>query len=119
MPTATIATLPVDVTLISETISQVLASRDGTPERTVCAAWHRRLAGHVHLLAPIAVEQAPRWSDPERTRLVEATAVAVTENLEGGLRGQSAHRPVPRLVQDEPEKPHACAGHRGARISLR
>ncbi|MCX5078646.1 DUF6415 family natural product biosynthesis protein [Streptomyces sp. NBC_00513] len=81
----TTTALPVDVTLISETISLVLASRDWTPDRTVCAAWHRWLAGHLRLLAPIAVEQAPHWSDPEHMRLVEVTAAAVAKNLEGGL----------------------------------
>ncbi|MEV7445711.1 DUF6415 family natural product biosynthesis protein [Streptomyces sp. NPDC091204] len=81
----TTATLPVDVTLICETVSTVLESRDGTPERATCAAWHRWLAGHLRLLAPIAVEQAPRWSDPERTSLVDATAAAVDQALADGL----------------------------------
>ncbi|WBY25112.1 DUF6415 family natural product biosynthesis protein (plasmid) [Streptomyces goshikiensis] len=79
------ATLPVDVTLIGETVSTVLESREGTPGRPVCALWHRWLAGHLRLLSPIAVEQAPRWGDPKRTALVEATAEAVTQALEDGL----------------------------------
>ncbi|QES56312.1 hypothetical protein DEJ51_20820 [Streptomyces venezuelae] len=92
MPALTVAradgtttTLPVDVTLISETVSMVLACRAGTPDRATCAAWHRWLAGHLRLLAPIAVEQAPRWDDLGRTSLVEATAAAVAEVLAEGL----------------------------------
>lgn len=57
----------------------------GNPERATCAAWHRWLAGHLRLLAPIAVEQAPRWNDPQRTSLVEATAAAVDQALADGL----------------------------------
>ncbi|MEU9037957.1 DUF6415 family natural product biosynthesis protein [Streptomyces sp. NPDC048352] len=79
------ATLPVDVTLISETVSTVLESREGTPDRTVCVLWHRWLAGHLRLLCPIAVEQAPHWGDSKRTSLMEATVGAVTRALEDGL----------------------------------
>ncbi|MER6445451.1 hypothetical protein [Streptomyces venezuelae] len=69
--------LPVDVELISETISRVLEYCDGSPGRPVCAHWHRWLAGHLAVLAPIAVEQAPRWGERERTALVEGMAAAV------------------------------------------
>lgn len=79
------STLPVDVTLISETVSTALESREGTPDRATCETWYRWLAGHLALLAPIAVEQAPRWRDPERTLLVEATAASVTRALADGL----------------------------------
>ncbi|WP_330335814.1 DUF6415 family natural product biosynthesis protein (plasmid) [Streptomyces sp. NBC_00536] len=81
----TTAKLPVDVVLISETVSQVLEHREGTPDRTVCAQWFRWLAGHLRLLAPIAVQQAPRWGDPERTELVEEGAAAVDRALAAGL----------------------------------
>ncbi|MBT2453003.1 hypothetical protein J7F03_39455 [Streptomyces sp. ISL-43] len=81
----TSSTLPVDMSLISETVSQVLEHRAGTPDRTVCAAWHRWLSGHVRLLAPIAVEQAPRWDDPQRMRLVEDTAAHAGRMLAAGL----------------------------------
>ncbi|MFD3939988.1 DUF6415 family natural product biosynthesis protein [Streptomyces sp. NPDC058611] len=77
--------LPVDVTLISESVSTVLESREGTPDRAACEIWYRWLAGHLRLLAPIAVEQAPRWRDPERTLLVEATAAVVAQALADGL----------------------------------
>ncbi|MGH8919454.1 MAG: DUF6415 family natural product biosynthesis protein [Actinomycetes bacterium] len=81
----TTSTLAVDVALISETVSQVLEHRYGTPDRAACVLWHRWLAGHLRLLGPLAVEQAPRWDDPERTVLVEATALAVDRALDAGL----------------------------------
>ncbi|MFE3865554.1 DUF6415 family natural product biosynthesis protein [Streptomyces goshikiensis] len=81
----TTAALPVDVALISEMVSQVLEHRSGSPGRSVCEGWHRWLGGHLALLAPIAVEQAPRWDDPKRTSLVTGTAAAVARSLAAGL----------------------------------
>ncbi|MFD4135296.1 DUF6415 family natural product biosynthesis protein [Streptomyces goshikiensis] len=84
------AALPVDVALIGDTVSTVLAHLDGTPDRAVSASWHRWLSGHLRLLAPIAVEQAPRWDDPQRTALVKATAAAVNRALAAGLPADPA-----------------------------
>ncbi|MFE4205444.1 DUF6415 family natural product biosynthesis protein [Streptomyces goshikiensis] len=86
----TTAALPVDVVLIGDTVSTVLAHQDGTPDRSVSASWHRWLSGHLQLLTPIAVEQASRWDDPQRTALVKATEAAVNRASAVGLPADPA-----------------------------
>ncbi|MGW6412732.1 DUF6415 family natural product biosynthesis protein [Streptomyces vinaceus] len=98
----TTSALPVDVELISETVSQVPKDRDGAPDRPVCAGWHRWLTGHLALLAPIAVEQAPRWNDPERTALVTGTAAAAERWLAAALPAdpKAAYVHVQEMAQE-------------------
>lgn len=61
---------------------------------------HRLLAGHLRLLAPIAVAHAPCWDDPKRTTLAKATAASVERLLTAGLptERQAAYLHVQELA---------------------
>ncbi|MFE2878445.1 hypothetical protein ACFXG6_30465 [Streptomyces roseus] len=83
---ATATTAPLDVTVISESVSIVLEARASEPPAALRQLWFRWLAGHLHLLMPL-IEVRPWLS---RNEGLELLLQSTRDDLDAGLPEQAA-----------------------------
>lgn len=116
---ATAATAPLDITVISESVSIVLELRDSEPPAALRQLWFSWLAGHLHLLMPI-IEARPGQKSTRRCGRPPRLGPAYGEHRYSAAPGQRLpwrwagllrRRPVTRTPSDEVSGRHGSFGH--------
>jgi hypothetical protein len=75
---------PVDVPAIRKTVAAILQPRDTTPETAEREQWYSQVRSHLHLLLPLAAENAAHADDGTRT-LVASIDTWIRHGLADGL----------------------------------